>query len=79
MSRTKPCPECGSEKIYRYKRPVAAGGGQSPQLLPGLSIVSAGKMIPVVCTNCGYVRFFAADNTMAKIEASKHWHPIDAD
>jgi predicted RNA-binding Zn-ribbon protein involved in translation (DUF1610 family) len=76
MAQTKPCPECGSDKIYRYKKPIAAGGGYAPQLLPGISTFSAGKMLPIVCTNCGFVRFFAADETFAKIETSKHWHHI---
>ena len=76
MSQTKLCPECGSDKIYRYQKPVYTGGGYGPDLVPGVSGWGMAKMIPVVCTNCGYIRQFADDATTSKIESSKKWAPM---
>lgn len=75
MSAT-PCPACSSEKVYKYKKPITAGGGYAPQLIPGISLMSAGKFTPVVCASCGLVRFFADGRTVERIEASKHWSRV---
>ncbi len=71
----KPCPECGSNNVYRYKEYVAASGGYGPDLLPKLasSWLSAAKFLPVVCIDCGYVRFFAAKEVRYKLADSEHW------
>jgi DNA-directed RNA polymerase subunit RPC12/RpoP len=76
MSRIPACPACSSERIYKYKKAIAAGGGYAPQLLPGTSAMSAGKFTPVVCASCGLVRFFADERTVERIEHSKHWSRV---
>jgi hypothetical protein len=35
-ARVSPCPNCGSRNLFRTVNPVSAGGGYSPDFLPGL-------------------------------------------
>lgn len=46
----KPCPECNSDKVYRYKKTIDAEGGHGPDLLPKLASgwFSSAKFLPVV-------------------------------
>ena len=69
------CPECRSDKVYRYKEEIPSGGAYGPNLLPKLnpSILSEAMMLPVVCGDCGYIRLFASQDALRKIESSKHW------
>ena len=73
----KPCPECHSDKVYRYKDFVDAQGGYGPDLLPKLApgIFKTSKILPVVCVECGYVRFFASKEARYNLESSEHWLP----
>ncbi len=75
----KPCPECRSERVYRYKEPIKAEGGYGPDLLPklGAHLFSSARFLPVVCIDCGYVRFYAAKEALAKLETSEHWQRIN--
>ena len=73
----KPCPECKSDNIYQCKEPVdttTIGGG----LLPGLSssIFYSAKALPVVCADCGYLRYFVAQEALAKLSDSEHWEKV---
>lgn len=74
----KPCPECNSDKVYRYKSEIDSQGGYGPELLPKLAsgIFSTAKFLPVVCGDCGYVRFFAAQSALDKLETSEHWEQV---
>ena len=67
-----PCPECDSENIYRYKKEIDALGGSGPDLLPKLSsgIFKGAKFLPVVCRECGYVRFYASEDARTQLENS---------
>lgn len=69
------CPECRSDKIYRYKEEIQSGGAYGPTLLPKLNskMLSEATMLPVVCGNCGYIRLFASQDALRKLESSKHW------
>jgi len=71
----KPCPECHSDNVYRYKKDIDSQGGYGPDLLPKLSsgLFSTAKFLPVICAECGYVRFYASKDALAKLETSKHW------
>lgn len=73
-----PCPECGSAAVYRFASPVSALGGYGPDLLPKLntSYFSGAKMTPVVCGDCGLLRFYAADEALAKLAASPKWERV---
>lgn len=74
----KPCPECHSERVYRYRKEIDAGGGYGPELLPKLQSnwFSSAKFLPVVCGDCGLVRFYASEESRSKLESSKHWEPV---
>lgn len=74
----KPCPECNSENVYQYKESVQSAGGYGPMLLPKLEpgIFSSAKFLPVVCADCGYLRFFAAPEAREKLKTSTHWQPV---
>ena len=76
--RMKPCPVCGSNELYQYEEyfadPSSPGGAT---LLPGLGGgLSAAKLRPVVCQNCGLVRVFVSEEARKKLKDSKHWKPV---
>ncbi|MCB0032915.1 MAG: hypothetical protein KDE51_02755 [Anaerolineales bacterium] len=74
----KPCPECNSNKVYRYKKYIDATGGYGPELLPKLntSWYASPQILPVVCKDCGLVRFYASKESRELLEDSKHWEPV---
>lgn len=74
----KPCPECNSDRVYRYKKPVPAATGEGPNLLPKLNpgMLSSPKFLPVVCAECGYARYYASEETRSKLETSEHWSQV---
>ena len=71
----KPCPECHSNEVYQYKDPIDSGGGYGPNLLPKLATgwFAMAKFLPVVCLECGYIRFYATKEAREKLGASEHW------
>lgn len=71
----KPCPECSSDSVYRYKENVDSGGAYGPDLLPKLSTgwLSFAKLLPVVCADCGYIRLYADKESRRNLEASEDW------
>lgn len=73
----KPCPECNSDNVYRYKEPIDAGGAYGPNLLPKLASgwFSSAKFLPVVCLNCGFTRFYASEKSRQNLKTSKYWAP----
>ena len=70
----KPCPECKSGNIYQYKDYVEFGGFGG-ELLPKLAtgMFSLAKYRPVICFDCGHIRFFASKEARNKLENSKSW------
>jgi transcriptional regulator with XRE-family HTH domain len=79
-SGMKPCPVCGSNEIFQYKKyfpsPGAAGG---ETLLPGLGTFAlAAYICPSVCHSCGHVRLFASEEDRKKLKTSKHWKLVGA-
>ena len=73
----KPCSVCKSENIYQYKKPVEFGGfgGELlPDLAPGM--FSVASFIPVICADCGHIRFFASKEAREKLQTSEHWEQI---
>ncbi|CAM4113526.1 helix-turn-helix transcriptional regulator [Shewanella denitrificans] len=73
----KPCSECKSNRVYQYKKHMEFGGFGG-ELLPGLapSMFSLAKFLPVVCFDCGHIRFFASKEARDKLEASDNWEEI---
>lgn len=73
MSRV-PCPSCGSSNVYRYEKPISAGGGYSPNLLPGLgSFFSGSRVEVVVCGDCGLLRQFASEEARKRLPGTARW------
>ena len=71
----KPCPECGSENVYKYKKTIGTNPECLPDMLPklGSGITFRADFVPVVCGDCGYIRYFANDKEREKLANSKHW------
>ncbi len=69
-----PCPACKSKEVYQYKDYINATTIEG-ELLPKLasSMFSSAKIRPVVCGNCGLLRFFASNDALDKLKESKHW------
>ena len=77
MDTVKPCPNCKGDSLFRGPE-VEAGGGHV-DLLPGLGgILHFEKLIPVVCRDCGLMRFFARKKARAKLKDAKKWKRISA-
>lgn len=74
----KPCPECDSKNVYRYKEYVDAQGGYGPDLMPKLAkgVFATAKFLPVICMDCGYLRFYASKEARYNLETSKHWQEV---
>ena len=69
-----PCPECKSDKVYKYKNDIDAttiGGDLLPKLASNM--FSSAKIRPVVCGNCGFLRYFVSHEALEKLNGSKHW------
>ncbi|MBL4671961.1 MAG: helix-turn-helix transcriptional regulator [Arenicella sp.] len=73
----KPCSECKSDRIYQYKKHTEIGGFGG-ELLPGLAsgMFSLAKFLPVICLDCGHIRFFASKEARDKLEGSDDWTQI---
>lgn len=75
--RMSPCPECRSDHVFQYKDPVQTTT-ISGELLPKLATrsLASAKMRPVVCGNCGFLRFFVEDEALRKLSSSQHWNRV---
>ncbi|MDA0351953.1 MAG: helix-turn-helix transcriptional regulator [Chloroflexi bacterium] len=72
-----PCPECRSDEVYQYKDLIDSTtiGGE---LLPKLSTrrLSSARMRPVVCADCGFLRYFVEQGALQKMRSSEHWNRV---
>ena len=76
MTSLGTCPECGGSNLYEHGD-ISAIGGYGPDLLPGASaLLSPAKMRAVVCKQCGFIRFYAAQDTLAKIDGDRGWQRL---
>lgn len=75
--KMKSCPECKSERVYQYKKDIEFGGFGG-ELLPGLASAtfSLATFRPVVCFDCGYMRFYASPEARNKLEKSGDWNQM---
>ncbi len=76
-SPMSPCPECKSEEVYEsttLSDTTTIGG----ELLPKLATrkFSSAKMRPVICSDCGLLRFFVDPEAVNKMKTSKHWNRV---
>lgn len=72
----KTCPECQSNRVFRYDGSVDSYLGAG-NLLPGLNniFLAAPKITPVVCADCGYLRLFVEAKVTKKLDNAKSWLP----
>jgi predicted nucleic-acid-binding Zn-ribbon protein len=76
MQKLSPCPNCDSRSLYKSGE-VSAGGRHAPDYLPGLgSFWAAERFNLVICKDCGFTRFFARPQALAKLPDSKKWKPL---
>ena len=74
--KVSPCPNCGTNNLYRSKL-VSAGGGHAPNYLPGLGgFFSSGRFQLVLCRDCGLTRFFAGPEAREKLGESGKWERL---
>lgn len=71
------CPNCGGRDLYVTKKPISSGGGYAPDLLPGLHAwFRAGKLMAVLCADCGLYRQFADSDARARVRSSPKWQKL---
>ena len=73
-TRMKRCPECDSNQLYEYDGEVdttTIGGEFLPKL--GSGIFTSARVRPVLCAQCGFLKYFAAKEAIEKLSTSKHW------
>lgn len=76
MHKTSSCPECGNSNLYASSD-VSAGGGYSPNYLPGLGMfLSSATFTIIVCKDCGLTRFFASSGALSKLSECNKWSKV---
>jgi len=56
---------------------VNVRGGNGPDLLPGTSSrFTSARMKTVVCKDCGLTRFYAEQETLAKVNTDRGWQRL---
>lgn len=71
------CVSCGGDELYRTTKPVSAGGGYAPNLLPGLGRwYSEEKLYVIICAQCGLTQLFARHEALEKLPSSSKWERI---
>ena len=75
--RMNTCPECDSRDIYRYKEEIDTTT-ISGELLPklGSGMFTSAKVRPVICANCGNLRFYLSKAAIEKMKTSEHWKEL---
>jgi predicted nucleic-acid-binding Zn-ribbon protein len=77
MANRSTCPACGSRDQFQPLKPVRSGGGQAPNLLPGLGTwYQAAAFELVLCADCGLTRFYAVREAREKLRTSAKWRRV---
>ena len=72
------CPKCNSTEVYRYVGGLKAGGGEC-HLEVGLWSPKDIILNTYLCSHCGYLEMYIADQNMDKIPGllkDKSWEKI---
>ena len=73
-AKSASCPNCGGHELYVTVKPIPAGGGYAPDLLPGLhGWFAGGRMRAVLCAGCGLYRQFANEEALRLLPKSNRW------
>jgi|GEM_PF-609338 len=75
----KICPECQSDSVYVCNEKIETNPECLPNMLPklGSGLFRVAKFVPVICGECGYMRFFADEKSRSKLAESKYWDLVD--
>jgi predicted nucleic-acid-binding Zn-ribbon protein len=71
------CPKCGSVEIYSSEDLMLKGGPFGSNSIP-VSLTSMAALDNYVCTDCGRVESYVADEVKLNEIASK-WKPVRSD
>lgn len=73
------CPECNSEKVFKFKNKIATNPECLPNMLPklGSGWTKTAEFVPVICGECGYIRYFADEQSRSKLADSEHWELLE--
>jgi hypothetical protein len=75
MKNTKRCGECGESKIRTAT--VSAGGGYSPDLLPGAHPWWKGGTLEIyICGVCGHLQFFVPEKQLDDVATSEKFADV---
>ncbi len=73
-----PCPNCACTELLETRRGISARGSYGPDLLPGAGgWFSGGRFKLVVCSECGFVRFFTGETELENIKKSTRWRKVE--
>ena len=75
----KNCPDCGSTEQFQSNSTIETttiSGDLLPKL--GSGMFASAKVRPVVCGDCGYLRFYVADEALAKMRDADNWKMMAA-
>lgn len=77
--REKRCPECGSDQVYKFTKTIETNPECLPHMLPklGSGLTFYAEFVPVVCADCGYIRYFADEKARKKLADSAFWQRLD--
>lgn len=77
-SPMKNCPECNSEQVYKFTKTIETNPECLPHMLPklGSGFTFYAEFVPVVCGDCGYIRYYADEKARGKLASSKYWELI---
>jgi hypothetical protein len=71
------CANCGGRQLYVTNKPVSAGGGYAPDLLPGLHPwYRGGRLQLVLCADCGLLHAFADPRAVESLPLSGRWRRL---
>ena len=71
------CPKCGSSEIFTGKDLPLKSGPFGSNSIP-ISLTSMAALDNYVCTDCGLVERYVADEEKLK-EIGKKWKPVNAE
>jgi len=71
------CPKCGSSEIFSGKDLPLKSGPFGSNSIP-ISLTSMAALDNYVCTDCGLVERYVADEEKLK-EIAKKWKPVNAE
>ncbi len=75
--KTGKCPKCGSKKIFSAVDMPLKGGPFGSNSIP-ISLTSMAALDNYVCTDCGLVERYVADQEKLE-EIARRWAPVNAD